>query len=102
MTGVAYSLTPDDIGQVFEAFGPIEFVDLHRDHVSTSHSISDVCDKLTSSTGRVKERLMFSSRTSMLLRWLWMPWTTSSSPVDPVCLFIGHLSDADAQSEYLL
>jgi hypothetical protein len=42
---VAYSLTPDDIGQVFEAFGPIEFVDLHRDHVSTSPSISDVCDK---------------------------------------------------------
>ena len=34
LTGVAYSLTPDDIGQVFEAFGPIEFVDLHRDHVS--------------------------------------------------------------------
>jgi len=34
LTGVAYSLTPDDIVQVFEAFGPIEFVDLHRDHVS--------------------------------------------------------------------
>jgi hypothetical protein len=29
-------LTPDDIVQVFEAFGPIEFVDLHRDHVSHS------------------------------------------------------------------
>ena len=34
ITSLAYSLTPDDVAQVFEAFGPIEFVDLHRDHVS--------------------------------------------------------------------
>lgn len=34
ITSLAYSLTPNDVSQVFEAFGPIEFVDLRQDHVS--------------------------------------------------------------------
>ena len=36
MSNLSMSLSSDDLRQVFEAFGEIEFVDLHYSFVSTS------------------------------------------------------------------
>ena len=37
VTDIADSLSKDDLTQVFEAFGEIEFVDMHYDYVSARH-----------------------------------------------------------------
>lgn len=33
VTGLAYTLNEQDIAAVFEPFGQVEFIDLHKDHV---------------------------------------------------------------------
>jgi RNA-binding protein 39 len=59
ISGLAFSLSSDDIRAVFEAFGQIDFVDLHKDFVSLSqmHLIALITVRLVIRKGRLMSNL---------------------------------------------
>ena len=70
ISNLAFSLTADDLKQVFDPFGEIAFVDLHRDFVSRA---SESLSQLTASRDQAKAPPMSNSRTLQLHKPLWMP-----------------------------
>lgn len=70
--GLVSSLNEDDVKQVFEAFGELEFVDLHRDSVRFTEPTP--CAALTfHSLEGARDWLTCSSRIFLQLKWRWMP-----------------------------
>jgi hypothetical protein len=63
VTGLGVNLSADDVRQVFEPFGTLEFVDLHLDFVRATSGIANI------SLETAREQLMSSSKTCLLLRW---------------------------------